>query len=77
MGWEPITLEELRGLGRRIDAEFVVAMDWADLYRQLNENYGSEQWTLLRVPVWCGDKLVAFAVRPRVEATSEEQANAS
>lgn len=65
LGYEPITLQELKELGRRIDSEYVVAVDLPDLYRQLNQNYGPEKWTLLRAPGWCGDKLVALVVKPR------------
>lgn len=67
MSWEPITLEELKEMGRRIDSEFVTADDVPDMYRQLNEKYPHDEWTLLRAPAWCGDKLVAFVVKPRVE----------
>lgn len=67
MSWEPITLAELKNLGKRIDAEYVVAEDVPDMYRQLNENYPHEEWTLLRAPAWCGDLLVAMVVKPRTE----------
>lgn len=67
MSWQPITLEELQGLGRRIDTEFVVADSEPDLYLKLNTHYPHEQWTMLRAPAWCGDKLVALVVKPRTE----------
>jgi len=65
MSWEPITFEELNGLGRRIDSEYVSADTLSELYGKLNADYPNEEWTLLRVPAWCGDKLVALVVRPR------------
>lgn len=67
VNWKPITLEELKGLGRRIDAEFVFAPSESELHLKLNTEYGHEQWAILRAPVWCGDQLVAFVVKPRVE----------
>jgi hypothetical protein len=59
----PISLKELKELGHKIDSEYVVADDFPDMFRQLNENYS--QWTLLRAPKWIGDKLVALVIRPR------------
>ena len=67
MSFEPITFEELKNLGRRIDSEFVVADTVEDMYKKLNENYPHEEWTLIRSPAWCGDKLVALVMKPRVE----------
>lgn len=67
MSWEPITLEELKALGRRIDSEYVFAENMEDLYRQLNENYSHDQWVLLRAPVQCSDKLIALLVKPRTD----------
>ncbi len=67
MDWQPITTEELSGLGRRIDSELVVADSMEDIYLQLNTKYNSGEWVILRTPVWCGDKLVAVVLRPRKE----------
>lgn len=67
MAWESISLEELKGMGKRIDSEFVVAENEPDLYTQLNTSYPHDQWALLRAPAWCGDKLVALVVKPRTE----------
>ena len=67
MDWEPITLQELKELGRRIDSEYVCANSIEDMYLQLNTKYPHEEWTLLRSPGWCGDQLVALVVKPRTE----------
>jgi hypothetical protein len=65
MSWEPITLDELNKLGRRIVSEYVVAESMDDMYRQLNERYPYKEWTLIKSPVWCGDRLITLVVRPR------------
>ncbi len=65
MSWQPITVKELKGLGRRIDSEWVVADDVAQLYGLLNAKYPHEEWCMLRSPEWIGDKLVTLVVRPR------------
>lgn len=67
MSWKPITLDELRRLGRRIDAEFVCADSDTELREKLNKNYPSDQWMMIRAPAWCGDKLVALVTKPRTE----------
>ena len=67
MNWEPITLEELKELGRRINPEFVVADSEPELYGELNTKYPHTEWALLKSPQWIGDKLVAFVVKPRAE----------
>ncbi len=60
-----ITIEELRSLGQRIDSEYVIAESMEAMYRKLNEGYSAEEWTLLRSPAWCGNRIVALVVRPR------------
>lgn len=69
---EPITLDELKALGRRIDSDFVFAANEAEMYEKLNANYRS--WTLLRCPVWFDDRLIAFVVKPRDEGDEELEA---
>jgi hypothetical protein len=64
---EPITLEELKGLGSRIDTEVVIADSIEGMYSELNAKYPHEQWTLIRCPFWCGEKLVALVIKPREE----------
>src|SRR4051812_27339803 len=70
MSWEPITLKELKGLGVRIDTEPICADSLEDLYGKLNK-FPHEEWTMIRAPWWCGDKLVALIVRPRVDVNYE------
>lgn len=67
MNWEPVSFEELKELGRRIDSEFVYADSLEELYVRLNKYYPHEQWTPIRAPVWCGDKLIILMVKPRTE----------
>ncbi len=66
MDWEPITIEELKVLGRRIDSETICADNLEDLYRKLSD-FPYEEWVMLRSPWWCGDKLIALIVKPRTE----------
>lgn len=65
--WEPITLEELKSFGTRIDSEFVCADSMEGLCLELSTNYPHEEWVCIRGPAWCGDKLVILVVKPRVE----------
>lgn len=67
MSWEPISLEELKGLGARIDSEVICADSQSDLYLKLNTDYPHTEWAILRAPIWCGDKLVAVIMKPRTE----------
>jgi len=66
MSWKPISLEELEGLGRRIDSELVYADSEGELYFKLNIDYPHPEWAILRAPSWCGDKLVAVVMKPRI-----------
>ena len=75
MDYEPITLEELRSLGVRIDSEMVCADSIEGLYFELNTKYGHEKWALLRAPVWCGDKLVVMIVKPRNDDDFDDDGN--
>lgn len=63
--WPTISMEELKGLGARIDSTLVHAPSLPELYRELNTKYGHEKWTTLRAPQWCGDQLVVMVVKPR------------
>lgn len=65
INWEPITVEELRELGRRITARYVWAASEAELHGKMNANFPHEKWSMLRAPVWCGNQLVAMLVKPR------------
>lgn len=64
--WQPITREELKELGFRITSRFVCGDDIEDLYKNLAK-YPHEEWTMIRAPAWCGDKLVALVIKPREE----------
>jgi len=75
MSWEPITLKELKELGKRIDSEVLCADSLEDLYLQLNTKYTHEKWTTLRAPVWCGDKLVLMIVKPRNDDDWDDDGN--
>jgi len=70
----PVTLEELKNLGSRIDTAMVCADSLEDLYFELNTKYTHEKWTLLRAPVWCGDKLV-MVVKPRNDDDWDDDGN--
>jgi len=64
MSWKPITIEELKELGTRINSEYVSAPSIEELYGKLNDYKG---YVLLRAPSWCGDLLVTLVVKPRTE----------
>lgn len=66
MSWQPVTIEELKGLGNRIDTAWIVADSVENLHIQLNA-HGSDHWTMITGPKWVGDKLVALIIRPRTE----------
>lgn len=75
MDWEPITLEELRDIGRRIDTQVVCADSIEGLYFELNTKYKAENWTSLRAPSWCGDKLMIMLVKPRNDDDWDDDGN--
>jgi hypothetical protein len=75
MDWKPITLEELRELGTRIDSEMIHADSLEELYFELNTKYTHEKWTLLRAPVWIEDKLVVMVVKPRNDDDWDDEGN--
>lgn len=75
MSWEPITFEELKGLGRRIDTQMVATDTLEDMYFELNTKYHYETWTMLRAPVWIGDKLVVMLVKPRNDDDWDDDGN--
>lgn len=73
--WEPITLDELMQLGRRIDSKYLFAKASAtakktgftgpieELYAKLAKLQG--KWCTLGGPVLQGEYLALFVVRPR------------
>lgn len=64
--WQPISLDELKQLGRRIDSEMVSAPHMngpGGLYEAMHKL--GDGWTTLRAPVIVGDMLVMLMVRPR------------
>lgn len=63
--WPTISMQELKGLGARIDSTYVFAPSEPELHRILNTKYPPDKWTLLRAPMWCGDQLVTLVVKPR------------
>ncbi len=75
MSWEPIKFEELKGLGRRIDTQMVATDSLEEMYFELNTKYHYETWTMLRAPVWIGDKLVVMLVKPRNDDDWDDDGN--
>jgi len=67
--FKPITDEEVKELGSRLDSLFIAADSVPEMYRKLNTltKNGSPNWTLLRSPWWVRDILVAIVIKPRTE----------
>lgn len=69
MTYEPLTDEEVRILGTRLDTLFIGANSVPEMYRKLNTlvKNGSPNWVLLRSPWWVKGFLIAIVVKPRAD----------
>ena len=67
--FKPITDEEVKELGNRLDTLFIAADSVEDMYRKLNtlRKNGDLGWQLLRSPCWIRDSWIAIVIKPRVE----------
>lgn len=66
----PVTFESLKTLGKELDIVVLSAESMtgpAGMYRRMRtlEIRSGVQWVTLRGPVWVGDQLMMFMVRPR------------
>jgi hypothetical protein len=67
--FKPITDEEVKELGSRLDSLLIAADSIEDMYLKLNTltKNGSPNWRLLCSPRWVRDNLIAIVVKPRTE----------
>lgn len=67
--FKPITDEEVKELGSRLDSLFIAADSESDMYRKLNilTKNGSPNWKLLRSPCLIRGNFIAIVVKPRIE----------